>query len=184
MDFNNTSMSTPLHQLPSMASSMPENQPTNQNSAGGHDQLVEDILRDFDEPPQNQSNIDTELMGYAMDSSQIPPPKMNKNFLDSSSNEKGDRDPTKAAAATAANEAGYMSYFDGTESKMDWILNLIRGPAVVFIIVFVLSLPHFNRLLFGMIPSCLLESGQVNIYGVLLKALIGCILFILVNLIW
>ncbi len=176
MDYSN-SMSTPLNQLPSLVSDMPDQNPQN------HDQLVDDILRDFEEPPHQESNIDTEMMGYSMDSSQIPPPKMNKNFLDATATKtsgSGDSSDANINGGLGGN-GGFMDY---TESKMEWIMNMVKAPLVVFVISFLLSLPHFNRFLFGLIPSCLLESGQVNIYGVLLKAIIGAVLFIIVSLLW
>jgi hypothetical protein len=152
--------------------------PQNQNNS----QLVEDILRDFEEPPQQQSNIDTEMMGYSMDSSQIPPPKMDKNFLDASeSSEPSSNNSNKIGDGNGNGGNGFMDY---TETKMEWIINMIKAPLVVFVITFLLSLPHFNRFLFGLVPSCLLESGQVNIYGVLLKAVIGAVLFLIISLLY
>jgi len=169
------SMSTPLNQLPSL--SMPDSQapPVQQQ---GHDQLVDDILKEFDEPPQQQSNIDTEIMGYAFDSSQIPPPKMNKNFLDASESKKSLKQDSDGQSGDST------EFMDYTETKVEWILNMAKKPIVVFIITFLLSLPQFNRFLFGLVPSCLLESGQVNIFGVLLKSVIGMILFILASIVW
>jgi hypothetical protein len=167
-------MSTPLNQLPSLAPNMPDQNMPPMNPQN-HDQLVDDILRDIEEPPQQQSNIDTEMLGYSMDSSQIPPPKMNKNFLDASSSKSSGND----VESDNSNDGGFMDY---TETKMEWIMNMVKAPLVVFVITFILSLPHFNRFLFGLIPSCLLESGQVNIYGVLLKAVIGAVLFIVISL--
>lgn len=179
MDFSN-SMSTPLNQLPSLAPNMSDQNMPYMNPQN-HDQLVDDILRDIEEPPQQQSNIDTEMLGYSIDSSQIPPPKMNKNFLDASSSKSGVSGDVENGITNNINNDGFMDY---TETKMEWIMNMIKAPLVVFVITFILSLPHFNRFLFGLIPSCLLESGQVNIYGVLLKAVIGAVLFVLITLLW
>ena len=178
MDFSST-MSTPLNQLPSLASEMPDQNMPPVNSQN-NDQLVDDILRDFDEPPHQQSNIDTEMLGYSMDSSQIPPPKMNKNFLDASSASSKSHDQLDSEGNIGSGVGG--GFMDYTETKMEWIMNMIKAPLVVFVITFILSLPHFNRFLFGLIPSCLLESGQVNMYGVLLKAVIGTVLFIVIAL--
>lgn len=179
MDFS-SSMSTPLNQLPSLAPNMPDQNMPHMNPQN-HDQLVDDILRDIEEPPQQQSNIDTEMLGYSMDSSQIPPPKMNKNFLDASSSKSSGNGGEIGIGGESdnSNGGGFMDY---TETKMEWIMNMVKTPLVVFVITFILSLPHFNRFLFGLIPSCLLESGQVNIYGVLLKAVIGAVLFIVISL--
>lgn len=155
-------MSTPLEDLPSFAE-------TNNIQPPQHDQMVNDMLKDFENPPAQESNINSEMMGYAMDSSQVPPPKMNKNFLEQ---------PHLPVTRPVSGNNGFI---DTTSSKTDWILNLIKSPIIVFIICFIISLPQFNRALFSIFPSCLLESGQVNIYGVLLKALIGAILFVIAS---
>lgn len=176
---DNYSMSTPLNQLPSLSADGPDQNPQNQN----HSQLVDDILRDFDEPPQQQSNIDAEMMGYSMDSSQIPPAKMDKNFLDASASDPSSSEPNKMGMSMGMDAtSGSGGFMDYTETKMEWIINMLKAPLVVFVITFLLSLPQFNRFLFGLIPSCLLESGQVNIYGVLLKAFIGAVVFVIVSL--
>ena len=59
---------------------------------------------------------------------------------------------------------------------------MIKNPITVLIISLLLSLPHFNRLLFDLLPKLLLESGQVSFYGVLLKAVIGMVIYVGVNL--
>ena len=56
----------------------------------------------------------------------------------------------------------------------------IKYPALVFVLSFIISLPEFNRFLFGFFPRLLLESGQVSIGGVMLKALVGMIIFSIV----
>jgi len=68
------------------------------------------------------------------------------------------------------------------ESLKDKIIKNIKYPIIVFVICFLISLPEFNRFLFGFFPRLLLESGQVSIGGVLLKSLIGMILFSIIVL--
>ena len=158
------SLSTPLNQLP---------------SGNEHTQLVDDILTEFEAPPHKQSNISAEMQEYAFDSSQVPPPKLSGNFLQSGgTNKEGGGD------GGGSGETESQVPFDYTESKLDWLIKMVKYPFVVFVIVFLLSLPQFNRFLFGLVPSCLLESGQVNIFGVLLKAVVGCVLFIIAQLLW
>jgi hypothetical protein len=57
-----------------------------------------------------------------------------------------------------------------------------KYPILVFILSFIISLPEFNRFLFSFCPRLLLESGQVSIGGVLMKAFVGMLLFIIVAL--
>ena len=56
----------------------------------------------------------------------------------------------------------------------------IKYPILVLVLCFLISLPEFNRFIFGFVPSLLLESGQVSIGGVLLKALIGMLLYCII----
>ena len=53
----------------------------------------------------------------------------------------------------------------------------IKYPILVFVLCFIISLPEFNRFLFSFFPRLLLESGQVSIGGVLIKALVGMLIF-------
>ena len=75
---------------------------------------------------------------------------------------------------------GQLGFNLGGETLKDKIMKNIKYPALVFVICFIISLPEFNRFLFGFFPRLLLESGQVSIGGVMLKALVGSILFAIV----
>ena len=68
------------------------------------------------------------------------------------------------------------------ESLKDKIVKNSRYPILIFIISFLISLPEFNRFLFGFFPRLLLESGQVSIGGVLLKGFVGMLLFSIIAL--
>ena len=72
---------------------------------------------------------------------------------------------------------GQLGFNLGGETLKEKIMKNIKYPALVFVICFLISLPEFNRFLFGFFPRLLLESGQVSIGGVMLKALIGMIVF-------
>ena len=69
------------------------------------------------------------------------------------------------------------------DSTIGKTYNHLKLPLVVFLICFLISLPRANRLLFSMMPSLLLESGQVSLQGVLIKAVLGLVLYYLVSLI-
>ena len=162
------SYSTPLDALPN-------------GGSNEQDQFVEDFLKEMEVPPHQESNINTEHMGYATDQSQIPPEKMNQNFLKANHNENdivtgSDNSKNPPSYDNMMNEDGSNS----TEKKLKWVLNLIKLPAIVFVITFILSLPQFNRFVFNLLPSLLLESGQISIYGVLLKSIIALVIYIMV----
>jgi hypothetical protein len=65
-------------------------------------------------------------------------------------------------------------------SIKDKIIKNIKYPGLVFVISFIISLPEFNRFLFSFFPKLLLESGQVSIGGVLLKSVVGMLLFAII----
>jgi hypothetical protein len=67
-------------------------------------------------------------------------------------------------------------------SLKDKILKNIKYPGLVFALCFIISLPEFNRFIFSFFPKLLLESGQVSIGGVFLKAFIGMIIFAILAL--
>jgi hypothetical protein len=182
---------TNLQNLPPPISSgsldmtLPTNNPNNLNPpvpTQDNNQLVEDILKEMGNPTVEDSNLNNNVMNYAMDPSQIPPEKQeNINFLnandlevdnlpnytnDSVESEKVEKNPP------------IVSYLGLSEdSSLTPIIKMIRLPLLVFILSFIISLPIFNRYLFSFVPTLLLESGQVGLYGVLLKAVLSTILF-------
>lgn len=190
------SLSTPINQIrrndSSNTSSMDINMDTNMNSnmnsnfgvSNSESQLVEDILKEMGDSPGNeqQSNINSQAFQYSMDSSQVPaykytePTTQNNQYNNYSEKIMHQQQPTNT---------GLLSQFGinlSGSSLKDKILKNIKYPGLVFVLCFVISLPEFNRFLFGFFPKLLLESGQVSIGGVLLKALVGMILFTLISL--
>lgn len=146
-------------------------------------QLVEDILKEMGESPglENQSNINSEAFQHVMDGSHIPPnqyipptgstPPIQNTQNDYNYTQKlyNESQPNTLLSQLGINLSG--------ESLKDKIIKNIKYPILVFAICFIISLPEFNRFLFGFFPRLLLESGQVSIGGTLLKALVGMILF-------
>jgi len=190
------SQSTPLNmlrrgdetqqQMQPMPTQIPQQMqmPSNGGSVGSgnmmaESQLVEDILKEMGESPgvENQSNINSQAFQYAMDSSQVPPTKYS---LPSSMQYPGggmeytQKMMTETAPNGLLNSIGIN--LNGA-SLNDKIINNLKYPVLVFIICFIISLPEFNRFLFGFFPRLLLESGQVAIGGVILKAVVAMILY-------
>jgi len=148
-------------------------------------QLVEDILKEMGESPglEQQSNINSQAYQYSMDNSQIPVYKNNSyqnndNYDDRNYTEKMIHQQ-KNANSGLLNQIGIN--LNGATIK-DNIIKNIKYPSLVFVISLIISLPEFNRFLFSFFPKLLLESGQVSIGGVLLKAIVGMILFTIIAL--
>jgi len=154
-------------------------------------QLVEDILKEMGESPgvASQANINSQAFGYAMDRAQIPPHKyvdpssqtdsnidsVNINKLSDSSNSKG----SSFSPSGLMNQISFSLSGQNLKAK---VTRNYRYPILVFIICLLLGLPEFNRFLFSFFPKLLLESGQVSLSGVALKALVGMVAFILIGI--
>lgn len=139
-------------------------------------QLVEDILKEMGDSPgaEHQSNINSQAYQYAMDSSQVPPTKYNPQAQMQATPEytqhmMSETTPNSLLGSIGINLSG--------ASLKNKIMNNLKYPLIVFIICLLISLPEFNRFLFGFFPRLLLESGQVSIGGVILKALVGMVLY-------
>lgn len=187
------SQSTPLNMLrrgndepQSMPPQMPQQmQMSNSGNTQGlgnmmeESQLVEDILKEMGESPggEHQSNINSQAFQYAMDSSQVPPTKYTPPSGMQYQGE-GMEYTKKMMTENASNSIlGSIGINLSGASLKDKIINNLKYPVLVFIICFLISLPEFNRFLFGFLPRLLLESGQVSIGGVILKAVVGMILY-------
>ena len=158
------------------------------NSQSSESQLVEDILKEMGDSPGNeqQSNINSQALQYAMDSSQVPAYKYNsQNNQELQNNQPYDNYSEKLMHQQAQANSGFLSQIGinlNGESLKDKIMRNIKFPMLVFSISFIISLPEFNRFLFSFFPRLLLESGQVSIGGVLLKAFVGMLLFSIIAL--
>ena len=160
-----------------------QNNNNNFNSQSSDSQLVEDILKEMGESPglAQQSNINSQAYQYSMDNSQIPiyknSPEQN-SYDDNHYTEKMMHQQQKINSGLF-NQMGIS--LNGTSIK-DKIIKNIKYPGLVFVISFIISLPEFNRFLFSFFPRLLLESGQVSIGGVLLKSIVGMLLFAIIGL--
>jgi hypothetical protein len=189
------SLSTPINALrrsgdasstPNFSMDSLEFAPQNNNQYNGQSsdsQLVEDILKEMGESPgmEQQSNINSQAYQYAMDNSQVPIYKSSQdknNYDDSNYTEKMMHQQQQINSGLF----GQMGISLNGASIKDKIMKNIKYPGLVFVISFIISLPEFNRFLFSFFPKLLLESGQVSIGGVLLKAIVGMLLFAIIAL--
>ena len=158
----------------------------NMSNQPSESQLVEDILKEMGESPgmEQQTNINSQALQYAMDSSQVPAYKQmdtNEYFQPMNPN----NNYSEKMVHQQLNNNGLLSQIGiniSGESLKDKIMKNFKFPILVFILSFIISLPEFNRFLFSFMPRLLLESGQVSIGGVLMKACVGMLLFIIVAL--
>ena len=175
---DNQQMLPPPQQMPPNMQQMP---PPPQQMPQENNQLVDDILREMGTPPGEDNNtINSDMMDYSMDPSQIPPEKLPGNFLESRETRLQEELPNKMVVADS--KGNILGLNIDTSTTFGKTFMMIKNPITVLIISLLLSLPHFNRLLFGLLPKLLLESGQVSFYGVLLKAVIGMVIYVGVNL--
>lgn len=146
-------------------------------------QLVEDILREFEEPPGGnyQQDISAAGMSYAMDPVHIPPPK-NPHAVQQLQAEET-RVPSAVQSGTVSLSAdgahNSSSGAEGVFGKFTWLFDALKPLLAVFVIVFLLSLHQVNRYIFTLFPQLLLENGQLSVYGILLRAMIATVLFYL-----
>jgi hypothetical protein len=182
------SQSTPINMIrrESPSIEMNNNMNTQFETSNSDSQLVEDILKEMGESPglEQQSNINSQAFQYAMDNSQKPSYKSNtlqdqNGFYDDHNYSEKMMHNQKEANNSLLGQMGIN--LSGISIK-DKIMKNIKYPGLVFVISFIISLPEFNRFLFSFFPKLLLESGQVSIGGVLLKSIVGMILFAIIAL--
>lgn len=157
------------------------------NNMSSETQLVEDILKEMgtSSSMEQQSTINSQALHYAMDNSQVPPTKyMSPQHPENIANYDNYSQKLYNDNTNSQNSGflGQMGINLNGDSLRDRIMKNIKYPGLVLVISFLISLPEFNRFLFGFFPRLLLESGQVSIGGVLLKSLIGMILFSIIAL--
>ena len=167
-----------------------QNTMQNQNqfmSQSSDSQLVEDILKEMGDSPgaEQQSNINSQALQYAMDSSQVPAYKYTEKNEQLQPIQPYNNYSEKMMHQQQQSNSGFLSQIGinlNGETIKEKLMRNIKLPLLVFIISFMISLPEFNRFLFSFFPRLLLESGQVSIGGVFLKGLVGFILFSIIAL--
>ena len=163
-----------------------DNNNVNMYNQPSESQLVEDILKEMGDSPgmEQQTNINSQALQYAMDSSQVFAYKQmynNEHLEPINSN----NNYSEKMVHRQLNNNGLLSQIGiniSGESLKDKIMKNFKYPILVFILSFIISLPEFNRFLFSFMPRLLLESGQVSIGGVFMKACVAMVLFIIIAL--
>lgn len=199
------SSSTPINQIRNMSGGdggmpSPNSTPPSQ-SAQTDEQLMNDILREMGTGPgeDNLADINTESFQHVMDHSQVPPEKMLSSKFDDMAldmNEQIDSQleddgkyhyKEKSKGSSPSNLkgnnsiSGITSLSLSTNDIKERIWNFVKMPIVVFILCFILGLPQVNRFIFTMLPNLLLESGQISVWGNLLKCSMIVLLMMLVQ---
>lgn len=165
-------MSTPIGQLglsgehqQSFDASVPMEQP-NMNPPSDIEmvnRVMESVGNVQDDP--HASNISGEMMSHNMDPSQIPPEQQYQYMPED--------EPIHYQQPHMELEP---------ESWTQKVQNGVKGPFLVFIVALLINLPHVTRMLTHFIPKLLQESGQLNFYGVLVKALLVAMLYGVISL--
>ena len=175
--------STPLSQLPPISGggndsfnidmNQPQNLPNPAIDMGNS--LVDDIIADMEPVPEMpDGDINNGMLDRSMDRSQIPMEKQFERIIDRNDDYSNNMDQSSSMVLDAVGVSG--------SSMVGKTYNALKLPIAVFLICFIISLPAINRIIFGILPTLLLESGQVSIHGVALKAFIGMILFYILSL--
>jgi hypothetical protein len=171
-------MSTPLGQLgigneqnDSFDASMQMEQQQNQqhmpnmnppSDASMMNQVL-DRVQNMESDPHT-SNINGEMMSHNMDPSQIPPEQQYEYAQEE--------------------QHGMWQPEQMEQEPESWSQKLqtgVKAPFIVFLIAFIVNLPQITRMLTHFVPKLLKESGQLNLYGVAIKALLIAVLYGLVS---
>ena len=169
------SQSTPLNQLPN-----------NQQPQQNENDLVNDILNEMDSSPQPSTDMNVDSLDYIMDQSQVPPEKMDVNFLnnsDMSSNNDDDGSnnnspPSSSQSSSSKTKSLLGLNLDMGSGLLSKCLSKLKMALLVFVLVLATSLPQCNRFIFSKVPSLLNESGEINMKGLLLKTVLVTVLFL------
>ena len=170
----------------------------NQQAGLTDSQLVNDILKEMGDSPgaDNQADINVGSMNYAMDSSQVPPEKLAGNFLQAEGQEtlnppntsmSGTNEHLGSSSMSSDNDSDLTNKMLGgltlnqPQSWRDKIIMMVKYPLIVLVICIIISLPIFSRTLFSIFPRLLKESGEISLLGVLLKSVIGALLFAIIQ---
>jgi hypothetical protein len=127
--------------------------------------VMESVGTVHDDP--HASNISGEMMSHNMDPSQIPPEQQYQYMQEDEPIHYGQP---------------YMEPEAEAESWTQKVQNGVKGPFLVFIVALLINLPHVTRMLTHFVPKLLQESGQLNFYGVLVKAILIAFLYGVISL--
>ena len=166
------SQSTPLNQL-----QKPQQEPMQPSEPS-----IEEMLQDMDVPQPPPDNMNTEQFNYSMDQSQVPPPKMQENFLNNTTQPPESVPQPEANKVQNKTTIPYLNIELDSGGMVSKCVSAGKSALVVLVLVFLISLPEVNRMVFTKIPGMLSESGEIKIQGVGLKAVVCAILFMVINM--
>ena len=149
-------MSTSLSDLPL---------PPNMNQQQGEQQqfdinsMIDAVSNQQNQPQQEDSNMSAGALQYQLDNSQIPYNGPNPNLQIQEEPYMMEHNP-------------YEMMQEPELTLVDKIKSQMTIPLIVGVLFVVLSLPQFNKLLTKFFPRFLSESGDMNMMGLGVKALI------------
>jgi len=155
-------MSTSLSDLPL---------PPNMNQQQGEQQqfdinsMIDAVSNQQNQPQQEDSNMSAGALQYQLDNSQIPYNGPNPNLRIQEEPYMMEQNPYEM-----------MQEPEPELTLVDKIKNQMTIPIMVAVLFVVLSLPQFNKLLTRFFPRFLSESGDMNMMGLAVKALIMAVL--------
>ena len=149
-------MSTSLSDLPL---------PPNMNQQQGEQQqfdinsMIDAVSNQQNQPQQEDSNMSAGALQYQLDNSHIPYNGPNPNLRIQEEPYMMEHNP-------------YEMMQEPELTLVDKIKSQMTIPLIVGVLFVVLSLPQFNKLLTKFFPRFLSESGDMNMMGLGVKALI------------
>ena len=197
------SQSTPINQIPRNLTEsqnapnplMDQNMNLNEQPNQLNDnELVNDILKEMGDSPGNDniSDINVNTLQYAMDNSQVPPEKLAHNQFDeqakimnestNQSNQPHIKEHRPNSVNNSHNLLNNINLSLNTNTLKNKIIDFVKIPLTVFILSIILGLPQINRFIFKLLPKLLKESGEITIWGIILKSLILTVVVVLVQL--
>ena len=78
-------------------------------------------------------------------------------------------------------EEDYYEHEVEKESNIDKLINNLKGPLVVFVLVFITNYGLLNEVIIKNIPRFVNSTGCMNYLGIATKALIAAVLYFAVN---
>ena len=160
-----------------MEKSTPINRLPKNNNSGDENAFVQDILDEIDNSNSmedrnmyNKTTMNNKSLEYALDESQMDvPQKVSKTYYDNIDERELNMDLEKEIQKRP-------------ESLLEKLLNLLKTPLIIIILVFILCLPQVSNLFIKYVPKLGTIDGDLNIYGNLLRSILIGTIYIFINL--
>ena len=146
----------------------------NMDPMSSDSQLVEDILKEMGDSPgaELQSNINSQALQYAMDSSQVPPTKYNPPQHNEPMMDYNNYSQKMMMDQNQNGILGQLGINLGGDTLRDKIMKNIKYPAIVFVLCFLIITGLFlNIILFSPV-----EIKLVATFSLLFNLLLASIL--------